>query len=198
LIIKDQFDCAASGNWHTIRNGTKNYTPPAYAAQTIFRNTAATVSVQNFQPGTYQLFQNSMGGTPLQQNETGVFTTGNLPADTTFYIRIKTGSCESGLTPVVIKVVDDTKVFVPTGFTPNKDGKNDDIKPLVLGLFTLEYFTVYDRWGRIVFTSGDLSKGWNGFIKGSEAPIGVYVWLLKGKDFRGNTIQQKGSFTLLR
>ena len=99
---------------------------------------------------------------------------------------------------VQIKVVDETKIYVPTAFTPNHDGKNDLIKPVVFGLFNLNYFIIFDRWGNKVFETNGVIKGWTGINAGSESPIGVYVWILRGKDINGKTIDQKGSFVLMR
>ena len=45
---------------------------------------------------------------------------------------------------------------LPTGFTPNGDGLNDDFRPLGSGEFASEYqMTVFNRWGQQVFRSVD-------------------------------------------
>lgn len=68
-------------------------------------------------------------------------------------------------------------VYVPNAFTPNGDGTNDNLKPIVLGR-TLKYkFSVYDRWGRMVFQSGTIDKGWDGTTNGMNAPSGAYAWI---------------------
>lgn len=68
------------------------------------------------------------------------------------------------------------KLFVPSGFTPNNDGKND--------LFKAEYgenvirfkLEVYNRWGQRVFHSNNIRQGWDGRINGILQPAGVYAW----------------------
>lgn len=198
LIVKDSKDCKDTSRVYTIADQWQNYSKPLYAELTIPKGSTAVLNVQNAQPGTYQLFGSFSATLPIAESASGNFSTGNLFADTTMYVKVKTGLCESELSAIHIKVVDETKVFVPTGFTPNADGKNDVLKPIVFGILELDFFTICNRWGDVVFTTKDLMKGWNGTNKQLPAPGGVYVWMLKGKDIRGNVIQLKGSFVLLR
>lgn len=198
LQVRDAGGCTVQSPSYTITNETKTFQAPQYADQLIPRHTSTTLTPQNAQAGTYEWFDDAALLQKRGENITGVFATPNLPDDKTFYIRLREGTCSSSTAAVRIKVADDAKVYVPTAFTPNKDGKNDDIKPLVTGIFKLDYFAIYDRWGGVVFKTSDLTKGWDGFIKGLDAPVGVYVWMLKGTDYKGNVIQQKGTVTLIR
>ncbi|WP_132053577.1 T9SS type B sorting domain-containing protein [Pseudocnuella soli] len=88
-------------------------------------------------------------------------------------------------------------VFVPSAFTPNNDGLNDLLRPLAAGMRQLELFSVYNRWGQLVFSSRD-GRGWDGTIGGQAQGPGVYVWLVKAVDFNGKPHVQKGTVTLLR
>lgn len=146
-----------------------------YPELTILKGTAAMLNLQNPQSGTYQLFGSPIAALPIAENTSGNFSTGNLLADTIVYVKVKTGLCESEQTAIHIKVVDETRVFVPTGFSPNGDGKNDIIRPKVFGMLQLEFFTIYNRWGEVVFTTKDLMKGWNGYYNQLPAPGGVYI-----------------------
>jgi len=70
-------------------------------------------------------------------------------------------------------------VFVPNTFTPNDDGLNDVF--FVVGSATEDYhfeMNIYDRWGQQLFSSSEITRGWDGkiYAKGTIAPIGVYVW----------------------
>ncbi|MBD0351558.1 MAG: gliding motility-associated C-terminal domain-containing protein [Flavisolibacter sp.] len=89
-------------------------------------------------------------------------------------------------------------VFVPTAFTPNKDGLNDLLRPIAAGLKHLDYFRIYNRWGQLVFSTTVPGIGWDGTINGNPQASGVYVWVLKGVDYRGQVITQKGTSTLIR
>jgi gliding motility-associated-like protein len=88
--------------------------------------------------------------------------------------------------------------FVPNAFTPNKDGLNDNIRPITAGLSKLYYFSIYNRWGQLVFTTSQEKIGWDGTLNGREQPMGVYVWMAKATTYTGQTIIGKGTITLIR
>lgn len=90
------------------------------------------------------------------------------------------------------------KVFVPTAFTPNGDGLNDVFRPIAVGLSKIEYFSVFNRWGQMVFTTTQNGKGWDGKINGALQSSGTFVWLVKGVDYTGKTVFEKGTVTLIR
>ncbi|MCW3090400.1 MAG: type sorting protein [Ferruginibacter sp.] len=88
--------------------------------------------------------------------------------------------------------------YVPTGFSPNGDGKNDFLKPILLGMRSLEYFRIFDRWGRVVFYTNQKGQGWDGSYKGSPQDPGTYVWMASGATFTGEMIVRKGYAVLIR
>jgi gliding motility-associated-like protein len=89
-------------------------------------------------------------------------------------------------------------LYVPSAFSPNGDGTNDILKPLALGLKTVETFRVYNRFGQLLFSTSNIGIGWNGRFKGLEQEPGTYVWIAEGTDFRNKKIQRKGTVILLR
>jgi gliding motility-associated-like protein len=89
-------------------------------------------------------------------------------------------------------------VFVPTAFTPNNDGKNDILRPVVAGMQRFDYFNIYNRWGQLVFSTAVSSKGWDGTINGEPQASNTYVWMVKAVDFNGAAYFQKGLVTLIR
>ncbi len=71
-------------------------------------------------------------------------------------------------------------VFVPNTFTPNNDGLNDIFIPETRGLSEDFYeFTIYNRWGTLIFKSTSPSIGWDGTYKGEVVEDDGYVWRLK-------------------
>jgi gliding motility-associated-like protein len=96
----------------------------------------------------------------------------------------------------IFKTIPD--IFVPTGFTPNGDGKNDVFRPLLAGIKKLEYFRVYNRWGQLVFSTNEQNKGWNGMVGGKPQDSGTFVWMVSGTDYLDRPIRKKGSMTLVR
>ena len=93
-------------------------------------------------------------------------------------------------------------LYVPNAFTPDGDGINDKFGPVVQGADRKDYtFTIYDRWGEVVFESNHPEKKWDGSIKGdvSEGKTDVYVWRLETKNkYTGKEIVKRGHVTLIR
>jgi gliding motility-associated-like protein len=91
-------------------------------------------------------------------------------------------------------------IYIPSAFTPNGDGKNDILYPLVnpLGKVMHFVFRVYNRSGQVVFESRAPGKGWDGKLKGIQQPGSVYVWVFNGTDSDGKPVNFKGTTLLLR
>lgn len=86
---------------------------------------------------------------------------------------------------------------VPTAFTPNGDGANDQLF-VRGGPFEKMHFRVYNNWGELVFETNDQKIGWNGTVSGVEQPMSVYVWVLDVETFNKKTIHKSGDVTLLK
>lgn len=89
-------------------------------------------------------------------------------------------------------------VYVPNAFTPNDDGRNDQLRPVAVGMQRIDQFIVYNRWGQTVFSTTKNGDGWDGSIRGQQQGAGVYVWLVKAVDFNGKAHFRKGTVTLIR
>ncbi|CAN5550886.1 hypothetical protein BH10BAC2_BH10BAC2_40500 [soil metagenome] len=89
-------------------------------------------------------------------------------------------------------------IFVPTGFTPNKDGKNDILRPILAGMQRIEIFSVYNRLGQLIFSTSETGKGWDGTVGGVLQSTGTFVWMVKAIDYTGKPYFQKGTVTLIR
>ena len=89
-------------------------------------------------------------------------------------------------------------IYVPTGFTPNGDGLNDLLKVVPYGIKEFKHFTLYNRWGELVFRTTDPAKGWDGRINGKDQDTGVCVWVAEAVDFSDKLISIKGTTTLIR
>jgi len=96
-----------------------------------------------------------------------------------------------------------SKVYVPNAFSPNADNNNDNFVPFInnAGIISNYKFSVYSRWGQLVFFSEDYSTGWNGFYKGRKIETGEYIWQLEfevKEEFAEEYIQRSGSVLLIR
>jgi gliding motility-associated-like protein len=100
---------------------------------------------------------------------------------------------------ILIKVFKNQPVvFVPTGFTPNNDGRNDILRPIAVGIRDIDYFSIYNRWGQLMFTTRKNGEGWNGRTNGVLQSSGTFVWMVKAIDYLGNPYFQKGTSSLIR
>ncbi|HEY6062668.1 MAG TPA: gliding motility-associated C-terminal domain-containing protein [Chitinophagaceae bacterium] len=88
--------------------------------------------------------------------------------------------------------------YLPTAFTPNGDGLNDEVQPYLIGMKGLISFSVFNRWGNLVFYTNIYGKKWNGKFQGVDQNPGVYVWILEFYDSNNKKVTEKGTITLIR
>jgi gliding motility-associated-like protein len=131
-------------------------------------------------------------------NPVGPAPTATLKNDITYVVTAATVEGCTDSDTVNIKVFKGSAIYVPTGFTPNNDGRNDVLRPLYIGITKIYFFRVYNRWGQLVFRSGKPGEGWDGEINGVPQPMGTYVWLLKAEDMAGKIYEMKGMSTIIR
>jgi len=113
--------------------------------------------------------------------------------------QIENDLCDSDIKTYTILVIPCRipAVYAPTSFTPNKDGINDvySVKGVYVSEFLLE---IYDRWGRLFYTSNDITQYWDGTLNGIPVATGVYVYLIRYKDVFGSDGVEYGTITLYR
>ncbi len=102
----------------------------------------------------------------------------------------------------IINVIDACvlPVFVPDAFTPDGDGINDVWQPVWhANSDALIALTVFDRWGRVIFSTDSRYPSWDGRVNGTPAPADIYAWLLQARDRAAHADQQfSGHMTLVR
>lgn len=98
----------------------------------------------------------------------------------------------------VIEVKNLVVVHVPSAFSPNADGINDEwyIATRLLQRFRI---SVYNRFGNEIFATENPEFRWNGTSQdGKAVREGVYVYRVQAKDNLGNTIDKTGTVTLFK
>jgi gliding motility-associated-like protein len=88
-------------------------------------------------------------------------------------------------------------IFVPNAFTPGKN-INSVFRPVLVGISSLKYFRVYNRWGELVYSTSRNEEGWDGTINGKPQDTGTFVWMVQGTDYTGKIITKKGTVVLIR
>lgn len=71
------------------------------------------------------------------------------------------------------------QLFIPEAFTPNGDGRNDEIAPIDFGQNEMISFQVFNRYGQLVFESSSFGETWDGTLHGEELPMATYAYLLR-------------------
>ncbi|MGV3658212.1 MAG: PKD domain-containing protein [Chitinophagaceae bacterium] len=94
-------------------------------------------------------------------------------------------------------------VFIPNTFTPNGDGVNDVFYPRGVGIKSVRYFRIFDRWGELIFEKGsfpidDKRSGWDGTFRGKPLPTGVFVYTTEMICDNGEVFTLKGSIMIVR
>jgi gliding motility-associated-like protein len=118
--------------------------------------------------------------------------------DRLYTVKITTAAgCETVDTQFV-KIYKQVEVFVPTAFTPNNDGKNDYLKPTLIGIKEIRGFRVFNRWGNLLHESKNERPGWDGSFKGIPQLTQSIVWVFEGIGADGITYKKQGICTLIR
>ncbi len=115
-----------------------------------------------------------------------------------YNITIKTNSGCVTVDTQLVKISKRIEIFVPNTFTPNNDGKNDMLRPFMIGIKALDYFRIFNRWGQLVFETHNLGSGWDGKFKGISLEMQTVVWMLEGIGVDNSIHKAKGSSVLLR
>lgn len=114
-----------------------------------------------------------------------------------------TFGCEA-LHSLSIRVRREDRVFIPSAFSPNNDGANDEFW-VFLGpeVGVVKQFQIYNRWGKLVYGRSDLVStsrvSWDGLtLSGQPASEGVYVLLLEYAYLDGVQRRLSRSISLIR
>ncbi|MFN0033080.1 MAG: gliding motility-associated C-terminal domain-containing protein [Flavobacteriales bacterium] len=118
----------------------------------------------------------------------------------TYTVEATDGECVAS-TQVTVRVVDfvcgPPGIFVPNTFTPNADEQNEKMYVRANNVDEL-YFTIYNRWGQMMWETRSLAEGWDGTFQGRELDPDVYVYYLQAKCTGGSQYFEEGNITLVR
>ncbi|MGI8580738.1 MAG: gliding motility-associated C-terminal domain-containing protein, partial [Chitinophagaceae bacterium] len=89
-------------------------------------------------------------------------------------------------------------MFVPKAWSPNRDGHNDKLTPLLFRIKEIYYFRIFNRWGQLVFETKTRGEGWDGIFKGIPQGTDVFTWTAAGLGEDGRTHNLRGQSILLR
>lgn len=150
------------------------------------------VSANNQQSGITYLWQPA----DYLQQANGATTPATPLTDLLYNIIASNGFCsDTAQIQVRVNIVA-SPVAVPSGFTPNGDGKNDAFFPVFLNnVATVKTFRIYNRYGELVHNT---ASPWDGTFRGEQQPAGTYTYYLEIERPAMKTEPIQGSVTLIR
>ncbi|MCX6315900.1 MAG: PKD domain-containing protein [Bacteroidetes bacterium] len=120
----------------------------------------------------------------------------NPDVSTTYTIEAtdKTNFCKARDVVVITPI---SKLYIPTGFTPNGDGKNDKWEIPGLALYPDAHVTIYNRGGQKIYDRVNyFNKPWDGTFMGVLQPSAVYVYMIELNDDKKQLL--KGTVLIIR
>lgn len=90
------------------------------------------------------------------------------------------------------------ELMMPNAFTPNGDGRNDYFTSVSKVEMTIVSFTVFNRWGALMYEGYGNNAKWDGMFEGKPAEAGTYVYHISYNCSNGIRYDKKGDVTLIR
>jgi gliding motility-associated-like protein len=137
---------------------------------------------------------------PGLENETIASPVVSPLATTTYQVTVKDKWGCSNVETITVDVdiaLTFTRYPLPSAFSPNGDGVNDCFGLKYWGNTDSFDFIVYNRDGRMVFTSHTPDVCWDGTYKGTPLPMGTYIYMIRARTVCGDVLR-KGTVLLLR
>jgi len=90
--------------------------------------------------------------------------------------------------------------YIPNAFTPNGDGTNDVFRIIGLPPENIAKFNmqIFNRWGEVIFSTTDITQGWDGRLNGEICPAENYIWVIFYEDESKITRTNRGVVALIR
>lgn len=116
----------------------------------------------------------------------------------TLIVYASTPSGCTGTDTIKVQTYKGPEVYVPNAFTPNGDGLNDILKPVLVGMRSFGYFHVFNRYGQMIFSAASQGEGWDGRFQGKMQGMGTYIWMVEAVDYKGNRVFRKGYVSIMQ
>lgn len=98
---------------------------------------------------------------------------------------------------IAIEIGFDVNLYIPNSFTPNGDYDNEIL--VYRGDNIIDFdFSIFNRWGELMFQTNNLSEFWDGKYNNRVVPPGTYSYVAKiyGKDAKYKF--QNGTLNILK
>jgi gliding motility-associated-like protein len=104
--------------------------------------------------------------------------------------------CIDSTSEILMHVIN-TYAFIPNCFTPNNDGKNDLLHFYTVNAFDFS-FVLFDRWGKVIFSTTNVDDVWDGKVDGVDLPEGTYMYKLNYTSLKHLRKESLGRITIIR
>ncbi|MFN0204186.1 MAG: SBBP repeat-containing protein, partial [Bacteroidia bacterium] len=166
-----------------------------FTADTTFGFNPTIVHFTNLSTNSDAYIWNFGTGAPISQAENPTHVFANVGEFQVSLIAINDNGCKD--TAYLQVVTEGVTLYVPTAFSPNGDGFNEEFLAKHYGIKDL-HVSIYDRWGIRIYEAFDLEFRWDGKYKGQDVPEGVYVWVIDGYGYDNRKYEKKGTVTVIR
>lgn len=108
--------------------------------------------------------------------------------------------CKTYTDNFVVNIKDcNCNVYIANVFTPNSDGINETFSPIFDCEFKHYQFNIFNRWGKLIYTSNNANESWDGKYLGEKVPDGVYFYIFTYENmFENKQKTLTGSVTIFR
>ncbi|MBS1652915.1 MAG: gliding motility-associated C-terminal domain-containing protein, partial [Bacteroidetes bacterium] len=160
-----------------------NLIVPAQSKLAPFTSALVTFTVNVF-PDTVTVYSNTASGSAVTSQSITLNNTSNNGI-TPNAVTNGTMAIPSDNLPTIL-VISSHTLFVPQGFSPNGDGKNDYW--VIQGLPTGNTVKIYNRWGSLVYQKTDYDNTWgatsnvSGALGTGKVPQGTYYYIIEFSD----------------
>ncbi len=185
VSVTDQNGCT---DIDTVRVGSVEPLPASFLPADTTICIGDILDIRPLRP--FEMYKWSTGGVgnSLQIGEAGNYTlqvVDRYGCEGKDSIMVKTKSCPM-------------EIFFPNAFSPNKDGINDIFKPVIISTPVIYQFSIYNRFGQLIFKTSDPGEGWDGMAGNTAQETGAYVWICKYQFSGGKKNVVSGTVILIR
>ncbi len=95
-------------------------------------------------------------------------------------------------------LITDFVFYLPDAFSPDDNAINDVFKPVATPYVRKYVMEVFNQWGEMVYSTDDITAGWDGKYLDQYCPQGVYLVRVYLVPMRGKIQSHRKTVTLLR
>ncbi len=171
ISISEQDVCI--GDTVTLKSDAKPNYQYSWSPEAFFRYTGGSLSTEatGIIPGTSEVYLMSMNEYGCKDFDTAI---------------VQAHPC--------------CEIYIPTAFTPNNDGLNDNFLPALRPGQVIVALQIFARNGQMVYDNNEPMKGWNGQMNnsGELLPQAVYMYRFIYTCTDGEIYETKGDLTVVR